>query len=278
MFEPIQRQEIEDRIKEIEADQSLPQMIAKRLSNPHSITSDTKTWYESSDTYWSRKAKSGITFPLSVEKSSLSRALRILDFLVKVMEARGHKFRKNENGFSVVQILDRELHFSMRNIGKYVENTESPYSFKDKVYTQDLCIQFYEDSWNRKEWKDTPYSKLEEKVIRVVAYAEVFAEHSCEYHKQIKEHWRLQRLEAEKIKENERLIAEEKSKVQELFETAQRYDRIKKVENYLLDRKYHCIKNDIYNDDEQKYFDWGMQQVKKNNPLYDLNKDPSSGH
>lgn len=37
MFEPIQRQEIENRIKEIEEDQSLPHVVSERLSNPHSI-------------------------------------------------------------------------------------------------------------------------------------------------------------------------------------------------------------------------------------------------
>ena len=130
-------------------------------------------------------------------------------------------------------ISGREVHFSMRNIGKYVEDKSTSYNYRNIEYTDNLCIQFYEDSWNRKEWKDTPYSKLEKKIIRVVAYAELYAEYSHRFHLQLKEQWRLRDIELEKEREIKRKIEEEKKKVQELFQKAEEFDKVQKVVNYL---------------------------------------------
>ena len=267
MLEPIPRKEIEDRIKEIESDKNLPDKVSERLSNPHPVTVATKEWYESSETYWTRKTRKPVVIPISVEKSSFSRALRIVDFLAKLLEARGHSFQKDRNDFSVVLMSGRELHFSMRNIGKYVEDKSTSYNYRNIEYTDNLCIQFYEDSWNRKEWKDTPYSKLEKKIIRVVAYAELYAEYSHRFHLQLKEQWRLRDIELEKEREIKRKIEEEKKKVQELFQKAEECDKVQKVVNYLKSRKKLLLERDLFNDDEVEYYAWGLKQCQLINPL-----------
>ncbi len=79
-------------------------------------------------------------------------------------------------------------------MGKYVTNDDSKYASRDFVMTELLCVQMYEDTWNRKEWKDTPYSAIEEKLIRVMAYIELYAKYSHEYHLELKESWRKQAI------------------------------------------------------------------------------------
>lgn len=97
MLTTIPRTEIEDRIKEIENDKNAP-LISKRLNSAHIITLNTKTWFESSDKYWERKTKKDYTFPLSIDKKYLSRALLIVDSIIKLLEYRDHQFKINQNG------------------------------------------------------------------------------------------------------------------------------------------------------------------------------------
>lgn len=268
MLENIPRKEIEARIREIESDNSLPDKVSDRLSAPHPITVATKEWYESSNTNWSRKSSKPLVIPISVDKPAFSRALRIVDFLVKLLEARGHSIQKDSNDFSVVIMSGCKLHFSLRNIGKYVEDTSSSFAYRNKVYTENMCIQFYENSWDRKEWKDTPYAKLEEKIIRVVAYAELYAEYSRKHQLYLEEQWRLRDIERQKEQEIQRKIEEEKKKVQELFQKAEKFDQVQKAINYLEALKRELLQRGLFNDSEAEYYEWGIKQCNLINPLY----------
>jgi hypothetical protein len=89
----ITRQEIEDKIMEINKDKKSHTKVQKKLSAPHEITLNTKEWFESSERYWERHSKRKLILPISVEKKYLSRTLAIVDFLVKLLEYRGHAFK-----------------------------------------------------------------------------------------------------------------------------------------------------------------------------------------
>lgn len=267
MSTPIPRQEIENRIKEIENDKATPLKISNKLNSPHEITKNTKVWFESSNNLWERKSKNALIIPLSIDKKYLDRTLTIVDFLVKLLEHRGHRFDRDNNSHNIIVMSGRDIHLSIRNVGKYQDNDDGSYRSRDFVMTDVLCIQIYEDTWHRKEWKDTPYSLLEDKLIRVVAYTELFAEYSREHHLQLEERWRkdaiIREHELEKKKEAER----EQEKIKQLIIDAEAFDKTQKVVKYLLERKAYLIENNFFTDEEQKYFDWGMQQLTNLNPL-----------
>lgn len=263
----IPKQEIEDRIKTIECDKKAPISISKRLTSPHEITTNTKNWFESSNNSWERISKDKLLFSLSVDKKSLSRALNIVDLLIKLFEYRGHLFTKDINGKNVILMSGREMHISMRNVGKYQDNDEGSYRSRDFVMTDVLCVQIYEDTWNRKEWKDTSYSPLEEKLIRVVAYTELFAEYSREYHLQLEERWRKDAIIRELEQEKKREIEKEQEKLNQLIIDAESYDRAKKVENYLIERRAYLEKNNLFTQNEKEYFEWGIEKLAGLNPI-----------
>ncbi|WET50799.1 hypothetical protein PYS58_06610 [Chryseobacterium indologenes] len=268
MLKTVPRQEIEDRINEIESDKKSPNKISKRLSSPHQITSNTKEWFESAENYWEKRSKKKLILPISVEKKHLSRALLIVDFLVKLLEYRGHSFDLNGRNENIVRISGRDLHISIRNVGKYVNNDQSKYATRDFVFTDVFCIQMYEDTWNRKEWKDTPYSPIEEKLIRVVAYLELFAKYSEEYHRELKEHWRKQDLIRQAEQEKREQAEKEKKDLEQLIVDAENFDRAQKVLNYLKERKKYLQEHNLFTEDEVAYFDWGLNQYLLLNPLY----------
>lgn len=269
----VPRQEIEDLIKEIEIDKKSPNKLSKRLSSPHQITSNTKEWFESAENYWERGSKKKLILPVSVEKKYLSRALLIVDFLVKLLEYRGHSFDLNGRNENIVRISGRDLHVSIRNVGKYVNNDQSKFATRNFVLTDVMCIQMYEDTWNRKEWKDTQYSPIEEKLIRVVAYFELFAKYSVEYHKELEEHWRKQDLVRQAEQEMKEQLEKEKKALEQLIVDAENFDRAQKVLNYLKKRKKFLQEHNLFTADEVAYFDWGLKQYLLLNPLYNNNEE-----
>lgn len=237
MHTPIPRQEIEERIKEIENDEAAPLSFPKKLNSPHAITSNTKSWFDSANYNWERKSKNPLILPLSIDKKYLSRALMVVDFLVKLLEHRGYTFEIDSNGDNIILISGRKIHMSIRNVGKYEDNDTGSYKSRDFVLTEVLCVQIFENTWNRKEWKDTPYSPIEEKLTRVVAYTELFAEYSHRYQLMLEERWRNEAIvkdqEIEKQKKKER----EKEKIKKLMLTADNFDRARKIEIYLNERR-----------------------------------------
>jgi len=270
MLTPIPRQEVEDRIVEIENDTKAPIRVAKRLSSPHLITTNTKNWFESSDYYWSRKSRKDLFFHLSVDKKHLTRSLLIIDSLVKLLEHRGHKFKIINDNNCVVIMSGREINMNMRNVGKYQERKNDIYLFRNLTPTDILCIQMYENTWDRKEWKDTPYSPLEEKLIRIVSYTEVYAEHSYRYRLELEERWRLREIEKEKEIQRLQEIEQQQKEIEKLILTAENFDKSKKVEIYLNERKSYLISNNLFTKEEESYFEWGMEQYRKLNPLLNI--------
>jgi hypothetical protein len=264
----ISRQEIDDRIKEIEIDKKSPNKISKRLSSPHQITVNTKEWFESAENYWEKKSKKNVILPISVEKKHLSRALLIVDFLVKLLEYRGHGFDLNGRNENIVRISGRDLHVSIRNVGKYISNDQSKYASRDFVFTDVLCIQMYENIWNRKEWKDTPNYPKQEKLILVVAYLELFPKYSEEYHLQLEENWQKQELMRQAEQEKNEQLEKEKKALEQLIVDAENFDRAQKVLNYLKERKKYLQEHNLFTEDEVAYFDWGLNQYLLLNPLY----------
>lgn len=273
MFKTIPRQEIENKIKDIENDKDAPTMFLKRLSNPHQITLNTKDWFELAENYRGKKAKKKLIIPIVIDKKYLSRTLLIVDFLVKLIEFRGHHFGFDINDRNIIKILDREIHIHIRNVGKYVTNNTSKYTSRDFVMTELLCVQMYEDTWNRKEWKDTPYSAIEEKLIRVVAYMELYAKYSYEYHLELKESWRKQAIIREQEKEKQKKIEEEKRKIEKLMIDAENFEKSQRILNYLNERKRYLLENNLYTENESKYYEWGVNQCKILNPCFKLKNE-----
>jgi len=260
MLKTIPRQEIEDRIKDIEFDQKSPNKVFKKLTAPHQITLNTKEWFESAENYWNKRSKKREILPISVEKEHLYRTLLIVDFLVKLLEYRGHGFDVNVRNESIVRMSGRDIHLSIRNVGKYVNDDQSKYASRGFVFTDVLCIQMYEDTWNRKEWKDTPYSPIEEKLIRVVAYLELFAKYSEEYHLQLEENWRKQDLIRQAEKKEKEKLEKEKKEFEQLIVDAENFDKSQKILNYLNERKKYLLENSLFTDEEAAYFEWGLKQ------------------
>lgn len=259
----ITQKEINERISLFKSLTKAPINIPKKLLKSHIITENSKYWFlEEKRDLWNKKM---IHLDYFGDKIYLQRVLLMMEFLVKFLEFRGHSFKFDRNGYTFCDIMGIEIHFNFRQKTKRVldENSiNSTYKYYRSKNTNILVLQMYENSYDRKDWFDTPKTKLEEKLLHIIAYTEIYCENKVEKKKKRDERHRLYEIEKEKLKEIRRLKQLQIEKINNLFENSKKYNQADNVLKYLSNRKMYLLKNNLYSQDEEEYNDWGMSVVE----------------
>ncbi len=258
----ITQKEINERISLFKSLKNAPINIPKKLFKPHIITENSKYWFlEENRVLWNKKM---IHLNYSGNKIYLQRILLMIDFLVRFLEFRGHSFKLDRNGYTYCDINGIEIHFNFRQKTKRVKDEDSKYSFNTFKYenTDIIIFQMYENSYDRKDWFDTPKTKLEEKLLHIIAYTEIYCENEVEENKKRDEWHRLYDIEQEKIKEIQRIKQLQVEKINKLFESSEKYNQADIVLKYLTDRKKYLLKNNLFTQEEIEYNNWGMTIVE----------------
>lgn len=175
--------------------------------------------------------------------------LLLTEFLVPFLEFRGYTFKIDRIGEIYCDIKGIEIHFNFRQAMKRVLDTsnKSYKSYKNEE-TDKLLFQMYERSYNRKEWADTPKIKLEDKVLQIIAYTELFCEYALEEIKQRDDYRKQMEVEKQKQEEIKRLIQLENEKVANLISSTEKWDQTEKILTYLEKRRLALIQNDLFTD------------------------------
>lgn len=259
----ITQKEINGRIALLKSLKNALINIPKKLFKPHIITENSKYWFlEENRVLWNKKM---IHLGYSGDKIYLQRVLLMIDFLVRFLEFRGHSFKLDRNGYTYCDINGIEIHFNFRQKMKRVldENyINSTYKFYKSENTEVMVFQMYKNSYDRKDWFDTPKTKLEEKLLHIIAYTEIYSENEVEENKKRDEWHRLYDIEQEKIKEIQRIKQLQVEKINKLFESSEKYNQADIVLKYLTDRKKYLLKNNLFTQEEIEYNNWGMTIVE----------------
>lgn len=256
----ITQKEINERISLLKSLKNAPINIPKKLLKPHIITKNSKYWFlEEKRVLWNKKM---IHLDYSGDKIYLQRVLLMIEFLVKFLEFRGHSFKFDRNGYTYCDIYGIELHFNFRQKTKRILDESLSYNYYNTENTEILVIQMFENSYDRKDWFDTPKTKLEEKLLHIIAYTEIYCENKVEKNKNRDERHRLYEIEQEKLKEIQRLKQIQVEKINNLFENSEKYSQADNVLKYLCSRKMYLLKNKLFTQDEEEYNDWGMSVVE----------------
>ncbi|MGV0966980.1 hypothetical protein [Empedobacter falsenii] len=258
----ITQKEINERISLFKSLKNAPINIPKKLFKPHIITENSKYWFlEENRVLWNKKM---IHLNYSGDKIYLQRVLLMIDFLVRFLDFRGHSFKLDRNGYTYCDINGIGINFNFRQKTKRVKDEDSKYSFNTFKYenTDIIIFQMYENSYDRKDWFDTPKTKLEEKLLHIIAYTEIYCENEVEENKKRDEWHRLYDIEQEKIKEIQRIKQLQVEKINKLFESSEKYNQADIVLKYLTDRKKYLLKNNLFTQEEIEYNNWGMTIVE----------------
>lgn len=268
MYTSIPKDLVDKRLQDILIDKNAPLSISARLTSPHYITLNAMSRNDNQSST-EIKRKPVLCFSVHTEKHLKNRAFRILDFMCKNLEHRGHQFALDNYNHTVVIIDTIQIHFNIRQIGKYIPGEKGTYSTREYITTDNLAIQAYEHSYSTKQWADAKIIKLEDKLIRIIAYLEIYAEIEKQQKIIYKEQRRLYDLKLQNEQELLQKRQAEKSKLDNLLNFSNELDKAKKIEIYLNERREYLLSKDLFTNEEEEYYEWGLKKAAWINPLLD---------
>ncbi len=203
------------------------------------------------------------TLDVYVASVSIDRALLIFSTLIKAMNNRGHSLRIDADKTYFV-VNEEEFRVNVTERKKQNPNSSNPRDNYNNIFSGELHLNiFYHFGYWEKStcYKDTTYTKLEDKIVVIIAYCEIKSE-------EIKEN----RLEEEKRRikmEEERRIQEEfeakrKAELKEfqtLFTMAERLDKTNILRNYIYTYEEYLQKNEIYDEEILAKIEWAKDKA-----------------
>jgi len=258
--------------------------VPLKLLSPHPLISHTKEILNEPDFN-----SNGIFSPIGkkwldirVSSKNTNRALQIMDTLVKALESRGFKIKitveeeRMEHSICITStsILHQDIEFRLRE--KLMQVPRAPkYSWDTGGYdlkpTGKLMLEIlsYVGRGYRNILSDGAKSiekHLNEFIICLINAAMCSRSRQLEREREERE-WQEFKRQRE---ENERLIMEEKTKVDTLYKDAENWTKSQHMRDYINAVKKNAIRNNGEPDKEpEKWIAWANQQADRLGPFKD---------
>lgn len=232
----MQNPEIESIIKEVSIDPSINLIVPHNLSSSDPLVLALKNHFKSKD-YRTSYEREGIVstnsgyFNTSISLQNINRSLLIIDTFIKAIKGRNHQLLiEGEKTF--VKIKDEKIEIRFWEKCRSEKIKKGSYDSRELIPTGLLYIQVI-DIWMRKEWGDTQYTVLEDKLARVIGGIEFFAEEKAK--ETIKRNILKKRYEEEEKlrKEIKRKKDDEQKKFSELLKESRRWTEAQQLRTYL---------------------------------------------
>jgi hypothetical protein len=238
----------------------------------HPLTLKTKIELERLDknneiTWGERKSYTGSLLAISVEPKLRLRALSFMNDLIILLEANNHSI-KFENGRCHIEMYGQLTQINLRQ--KYYRvRFKSDYSFSHNNFIKSDDLEFQVLDYPRKFWIDKKRKNLEDYLSQIYDYVE---KDSIKW----KDHRERQKIEEDnreiqrKIeKEEARLIAVEKVKVDTLVKNASDYKKANEIRAYLIEYDKKAKESNHSAQAHQNYMNWGRKIANAIDPLFD---------
>ena len=146
------------------------------------------------------KNKIGPTLDIFVSEKSIDRALSIFATIIKALRFRGNNIKIADNN-TYALINGEEIQINLNERKKQYPNTTDSYPRYDHIFCGELNFNILYNYRDKDTFKDTSHTKIEDKIIAIIANLEIRSE-------KIKE----DRIESERqkiLRENEERIRKE---------------------------------------------------------------------
>lgn len=233
-MKPVRNQELENQITAVETDPKINLKVPFELKNPHHLIKglqmhSTKSWInqDSQKAFPEKK-----NFDVIVGKPNINRAKLILSTFFKAIEGRGHSIMF-EKDHSYLEAFGEKLRIRFWEKSRYIGSPDRN-SYRDMELTGILSFQYFRIlNYVEREWADTPHTKLEEKLGRIIGSLEFYAQKEKAERLEREQRWREQKIREEIIREvNTRKEAEFK-KFQDLLTNSLRWEKAQSIRAYL---------------------------------------------
>lgn len=229
------------------------------------IIIDTKEKFrqESENVYLKRnpyKNKIGPTLDVYVSEKTIDRALCIFSSIINALRSRGHNVKAAENN-TYAAINGEEIQINITERKKQDQTSDNLHSIYNRFFCGELHFNIMYGFRDKDIIKDTAHTKLEDKIISIIANLEIRAE-------KLKE----ERIEAEqrRIKreqeERERRNFEERKKAEQqefksLFSMAERLHKTNILRHYINTYEEFVTENGSMNEEISEKVKWAKEKA-----------------
>lgn len=233
---------------------SINTIVPNKLTNPLSVVRLSKKALDSKSIlnhgmYYTHQNKLVIA-----SRGQYSRALRIIDTLIKALIASGYEII-NEQVSTYVKIHGIKIEIRIREKTKTVEK-ESEYEWDRKDYVPSGILGIVmEEGYQRNYWDETNTNPLENKIAWLVAKLADYAYRQKIKNQEIQKYWEEQREIQKKEDEKRALAQKELDDLELLHQYAKRWKQCELIKLYLKNP------NVILPEGRDKK--WANDQVKK---------------
>jgi hypothetical protein len=169
------------------------------------------------------KVKAGPTLDISVSDKLIDRSLAIFETIIKALRFRGREIKIKDN-LTYAVIDSEEIQINLTERRKQVLNTEDTYSKYTKIFSGELHFNILYGYRDKDTIKDTAHTRLEDKIISIIASLEIRAE-------KIKE----ERIEDER----RRIIRENEERLQREFKEKKEAEKKEFKSLFLMAERLH---------------------------------------
>lgn len=247
---------------------------------------DTKEKHREDMIPWSQrknpyKSKIKDSLDIYVGEKSIDRALCIFSTIISALRFRGYDIKiDNKRNITYALIKEEEIQISLSERRKRNPEAANPYDNNNNIF----CGEFHFKISSRRDdvvFKDTAHTRLEDKIIAIVAYLEVRAE-EIEEERIADEERRIRQAEEERIRkereakereEREKFEAKRQAELKEfrmMFNMAERLRKANMLRQYIADYEEYLRTSNAMNDEVIEKLDWARKKADWLDPFIDI--------
>ncbi|MFT3739567.1 MAG: hypothetical protein QM786_12475 [Breznakibacter sp.] len=209
------------------------------------------------------KSKIKETLDVYVSNVSVDRALSIFSTIIKSMNNRGHRVKIDVDKTYFV-VNEEEFRVNMTERKRQNPNSSNPRDNYNNIFSGELHfnIFYHFGYWEKSScYKDTSYTKLEDKIAAIIAFCEIKSEEIKENRIE-EEKQRIKREEEERQREEfEMKRKTELKEFQSLFTMADRLYKANIIRDYIYRYEDYLQKNNIEEEEVLKKIAWAKEKA-----------------
>ena len=261
-------------IKEIDSKHKHLLEVPSRLSNPDVLIIRAREALTVNKNYW---LDHGLIethseyLKIKVDPDNVSRALRFMDTLIKLLRARGYEIKIGQNG-SYVELFDQRLVIRLQEKLRFEDVIEGKYDWKTRHYypTGILTLRIWKNFiWEQKMWSDGKIM-LEGQLAKIIAGIELFAQREKEKRLKLEEGWRIQEEKQRIEKEKHDREALDGANFLKLLAQSNQWKQSQILDEYISEIENKAILSGTLTNELQEWLKWAKEKAERFNPLNNL--------
>ena len=196
------------------------------------------------------------TLDIFVSNETIDRALSIFSTVIKCLQFRGHSIKIEKNTtYAVINGEEIQINITER------KKLDTSSDYRDTVFCGELHFNILYGFRDKTTYKDTPHTKLEDKMISIIAFLEIKSD-DIKTERIEEEKREAEREEKERNRrEFEAKCSAELKQFQSLFSMAERLHKANILREYIHTYEAYLAEKGIADEEVLKKLEWAKDKA-----------------